>query len=334
MSLSTTDSPPAPLHWNPSKQSGAQQLEPQLDRAYAPHPDFRSRPSTQEEEHFRHSGWAARRRLIWAALQRLHLPTSRLDRFAECGAGVFIGIDAGSGEMCLTCNRCRDRWCIPCGTENARRISDALVIAMDARRCRFITLTRRHTSTPLKDQLASLHACFRRLRDRGWWRSCVEGGAYFTELKLSDKTGQWHVHLHLITTGSYVDQKRLSEEWLAVTQDSSIVDVRMVADGEHVARYVCKYVTKPADASVYAQPARLDEMITALRGAKLCGTWGTWRGVQLTDDTEPPRQIVEQRALSNLLADVRRGDPDAYSLWRSALLRWPSLACFDRTPDG
>lgn len=309
-----------------------------LERAWAPHPDFRSTPATAEEESFRHSGWQDRRRQVWASMQRIHLPTSRLDRFAECGAALFVGVASDTGDLVLQCNRCRDRWCVPCGVENARRISDALCIAMDAKKCRFVTLTRRHNSTPLRDQLDSLFACFNRLRERSFWEHTVTGGAYFVEAKVSEKTGQWHVHLHLIVTGHFLPQKALSAEWMAVTQDSSIVDVRSIEGSEHVARYVTKYVTKPADASVFACAEKLDEMIVALRGRRLCGTFGVWSKVKLTDDGELPRHIVQQRSLANLLADVRSGDADATSLWRSVVLRWPGLALFDRRgvppPDG
>lgn len=322
--------PTGPLNSNPSKQPPIPPLVEGLPRAYAPHPDFRSEPSTPEEETFRHSGWQSRRRLVWSAFQRIHLPATRLDRFAECGAGVWLGTDATTGELCMTCNRCHDRWCIPCGTERARVISDQLAIAMDGKECRFVTLTRRANHTPLRDQLDSLFACFNRLRERSFWKSCVHGGAYFTEVKIGERSGLWHVHLHLIVVGHFIDQRALSSEWLAVTQDSSIVDVRAVPQVDHVARYVTKYVTKPADASVFASPDRLDEMIIALRGRRLCGCFGSWSKLKLNGDEEPPRQIVQRRHLLTLLSEVRRGDPEAYAIWRSALLRWPSLAVFQR----
>ena len=326
--------PTAPLQSNPSKQPPIPPLVEPLQREWAPHPDFRSEPATPAEETFRHSGWQSRHRQVYRAFSRLHLPATRMDRFAECGAGLWIGVDANDGDLVLSCNRCHDRWCVPCGTERARVVSDQLAIAMEGKFSRFITLTRRANHTPLVEQLNSLYACFNRLRERSFWKHNITGGAYFCEVKIGERSGLWHVHLHLIVVGHFVDQKALSSEWLAVTQDSSIVDVRAVTGNDHVARYVSKYVTKPADASVFAVDDHLDELIIALRGRRLCGTFGCWSKLKLTGDDELPRVIVQRRSLANLLADVHARDPDAQQLWRACVLRWPGLAVLERSDSG
>lgn len=323
------DDTTGPLNLNPSKQSPIPAIVPPLDRAWGPHPDFRSEPSNPDEESFRHSSWHQRRKRTWDAFQRVHLPLTRLDRFAECGSGLWVGFDSDSGDIALQCNCCHDRFCVPCSTVDAAILAEQLQIAMEVRRCRFATLTLRHSDTPLKAQLDRLYQSFNRLRERAWWKACVDGGATFLELKLGKKDGLWHVHMHLIVTGTYMDQRQLSLEWHAVTGDSSIVDVRAIPDSKDVARYVTKYVTKPASTEVYEVPDRLDEMIISLRGRRLCTTFGTWRGIKLHGDETPPRKLVNKRNVSALMAYVRKGDAEAYGLWRSMLLKWPSLAHFD-----
>lgn len=297
-----------------------------LKRSDAPHPDFRSQPSTPEEEEFRHRGWSDRRRLVWSALNRTATNPARLDRFAECGAGVWICEAADDGELFLQCDRCHDRWCVPCGVEKARVISDKLIWAMERDRTRLVTLTRKHSPTALTDQIDSIIVCFNRLRTRSWWTQRVRGGASFMEIKLSERSGMWHVHMHLVIDSDYLDQRELSQEWLAVTQDSSIVDVRLVPENSDVARYVTKYVTKPADASVYAVAERLDEMIVALRGRRLVSTFGTWRGIRFNDDDAPARKIRCKYHPAALCSAAAAGDVKAYSVWRAAVLRWPTLS--------
>jgi hypothetical protein len=317
-----------PTSLEPSKQSPTLPLVDRIERADHCHPDFRSQPSIHEEEHFRHSSWHVRRRKIYKGMTRCHLSGTRLDRFAECGANLWVGVDADSGELKLQCDRCHDRWCVPCGAESSARMGEQLWLAMDGKQCRFLTLTRRHNSTPLTDQLDSLYACFNRLRERAFWKATVKGGAFFVECKLNEKTRAWHLHMHLIVTGDFIPQKALSKEWLAVTQDSSIVDVRTIPNFENLARYVTKYVTKPMDSAVYDDEERMDEMIIAMRGRRLCSTFGTWRKLKLNGDEEPSKPLKQKRHLASLLYDVRQGDAAAYALWRAVVLRWPGLAVF------
>lgn len=312
---------------DPSKQTGTPQLVVPLNRAFAPHPDFRSEPATLEEESFRHGSWQPRRRIVFEALQRCGKSTGRLDRFAECGSGLWVGVCSESDEVKLQSNCCHDRWCVPCQATRAAILAEQIELALYMKTARFITLTLKHSPTPLSDQLDRLYASFVRLRHRSFWKEHVDGGCAVCELKLG-RDGLWHVHLHLLLEGKYLDQRTLSREWHGVTGDSSIVDVRIVRDGAIGARYVSKYATKPACSEVYDDQDKLDEMILALGGRRLVMTFGTWRGLQLHGDEVAPPPLVNKRSLHTLLAQVRRGEPNAYGLWRAALAKWPGLGVF------
>ena len=87
-----------------------------------------------------------------------------------------------------------------------------------------ITLTLRHSDTPLRDQIKRLSQCFNNLKRREWWKSRVKGGVMFTELKIG-RDNKWHVHCHIIAESSYLPNHELSQEWHAVTGDSPVVDV-------------------------------------------------------------------------------------------------------------
>jgi Replication protein len=243
--------------------------------------EFAGPIATREELAFRHSGWRAKRLAVWRSLVRLNASSRRLERFSNCGACLHLQRRDDGQAWRLCSDKCRDRCCVPCGAEKSARIVENLVQHMEAKDMRFVTLTLRHSHTPLHEQIDRLYRCFATLRKRAWWTENVKGGAAFLEVKLSERTGLWHVHLHLLVEGDFLLQRKLSTEWLAVTGDSSIVDVRKVADFAHVSRYVVKYVTKPLDASCFADTEKLDEAVTGLKGRRLCLTWGRWRGFRL-----------------------------------------------------
>lgn len=289
-------------------------------------PDYDIEPISFAESAFRHSGWAGRRKQTWDALLRVHTKNARLDRFANCGSSLWLECSSGGDDVRWRCNQCHDRWCIPCQTQRAARMSANISRLIIENQPRFLTLTLRHSATPLRDQIARLYACFNNFRRRESWRTNVNGGAAFLEVKLSAKDGLWHVHLHCLITGSYWKQTEIAEEWHAVTGDSFIVDVRRISGAEDAARYVCKYVTKPADQSVYRDTDKLDEMIVSLAGRRMCLTFGSWRGQKLDAVPEPAGEWRPIASLDTLLREAHEGDTTARRWLEAAARKWPSLS--------
>lgn len=277
------------------------------------------------ESHFRHSCWHVRRRRVYDALVRTGQSYRRQDAFANCGHSLYAHVSADRREVRLTAGHCHDRFCIPCQTARSRVIAAAVEGLIRDHETRFVTLTLRASNTPLNDQIDRLYRSFSVLRRRRWWVENVVGGAAFCEIKVGKNSGMWHPHLHILVEGSYLNQRQLSAEWYAVTGDSFIVDVRECSDPEGRARYVTKYVTKPASSEVFETNDRLDEFLCAMKGRRLCFTFGTWRGVALD-----PHQPIdgEWTPLGKLETVIRRAlDGDEASIrWCEALLRrYPTL---------
>lgn len=147
---------------------------------------------------------------------------------------------------------------------------------------RFITLTVKHTWTPLNQQLDRLYLLFARLRDGPLWKRHVRGGAAFLEVVWSERSNSWHSHLHCLVHGSYFPREVLSAEWYRVTGDSMVVDIRLVKDKPVIGRYVTKYVSKPLSNTFLNRPTLLDEFTLAMKSRRLCLTFGDWRGIRLT----------------------------------------------------
>lgn len=272
--------------------------------------EFRVHPISQLETTFRHSRWAIRRRQTWQCLCRCNVSNSRLDRFANCGSGCVVEAHAETGEVRLSANYCRDRLCLPCGVARSARVTAALVKEAGHKTVRFATFTLKHSETPLTAQIDRLYRSFSALRRRKWFASKCVGGAAILEVKLG-RDGLWHVHLHTLLLGSFLDQKDLSREWHETTGDSYIVDVRKVDTDGNAIRYCASYVGKPVDAGVYQSPDKLDEACRALHGRRIVNTWGKWAKLDLTGESPTPGRWVVVGLLRTLVQSSSEGDTAA-----------------------
>jgi len=236
---------------------------------------------------FRHSGWQADRDRVYDAMVAVGTGASRLLRFAMCGAFAWVMRSADDPAVLrIAGNYCHDRHCIPCARAKAATVAGNLRAQVGDRPHRFITLTLRSTTDTLTEQVSRLYKCFAKLRRRSCWSDRIKGGAAFLELTYNHERGCWHPHLHVVADGAYLPQQELSSEWLQVTGDSYIVDVRLIRGKDQCLDYVTKYASKGFGHDVIAHRDALEAAIVALRGRRLCLTFGTWRGVCLT--AQPP----------------------------------------------
>jgi hypothetical protein len=236
---------------------------------------------------WRHSGWADHRNRVYHALQRTGQTDRRLGAFAACGSAVFVQQHKDDPALFrLAGSGCHDRFCLPCAQRRAFAIQTRLLARLGRQPARFLTLTLRTGTEPLADSLDKLYRCFSQLRRLPLWRKCVTGGVAFLELKWIPETERWHPHLHCLIQGSFLPQASLKADWLRVTRDSSIVDIRLVRSQNDAAHYVSKYASKPFNTSFLFDPPRLDEAVVALAARRLALTFGSWRGYRLTPNPD------------------------------------------------
>jgi hypothetical protein len=205
---------------------------------------------------------------------------------------------------------CHDRFCLPCGRERSRVIATNVKLKLDGKPARFLTLTLRSDTEPLDELLAKLTRDFTGMRRSKLWRRRVTGGVAFLEVKWLAGTNRWHVHLHALLQGRFVPREELSRLWLKITGTSDVIDIRIVENEAHCTHYICKYASKPLDRTVVVVPLRLDEAIVALKGKRLCMTFGSWRGYKLT---EPPESgtWIQLGTLSEIIDKAEAGDTEA-----------------------
>ena len=238
--------------------------------------DAAATPATAIETAFRHRGWAEDRKRVKAALIRAGVSPQRLERFVQCGGRCRVQYSAAANRHRLVGQYCRDRFCIPCCNARSVRVQAWMLRVIRDDRLRFITLTLRASDDTLRAVHDRLIVCFRALREESCWKNAIKGGAAVVEITRGKYGTHWHVHLHVLVVGGFLDKRELKDAWLRTTGDSFIVDIRSVGNANDAVRYVAKYATKGWAASVLRDPDATVECIESLRGRRLLITFGTW----------------------------------------------------------
>lgn len=109
------------------------------------------------------------------------------------------------------------------------------------------------------------------------------GGVMSIEVKRGKNSGLWHPHVHMIWLCEEVpNASQLSKEWLELTGDSYIVDVREFYGESVVDGFleVFKYALKFSDMELSDNW----EAFNLLKGKRLVDNFGLFRGVKVPDD--------------------------------------------------
>lgn len=238
------------------------------------------------ELELRHDNWAATRALILGSMQRCQIKPARIDRYCNCGAGCTVHWHPELGQLKTRAYYCHDRHCQPCGKARAQLIANNLEAHLKTGRYLHVTLTLKSTSEPLAKEIKRLYTAFRKLRGRKQWKKWTDGGAAFFEVTWNSDTGEFHPHLHVLLNGAFIPHAALSSLWLKITGDSNHVFIRQVTSARDACQEVAKYASKPIHGSILQNQNALDEMMLATKSLRLCTTFGTWRGWQLTKQPE------------------------------------------------
>ena len=267
-----------------------------------------------------------RNRLI-AALRILDTDHTRklAAKLDDCCRCPQIAATLATGALHVIKYRCRSRLCPSCGKLRARAVQNAItpyVLQMDSPR--FITLTLKSSTAPLKAQISRLLTSFKRLRASRFWRKAQSGGLYTLEITYNRRLGLWHPHLHIIADGRFMPQPLLAHAWEIITGDSKIVDIRMVHSRRALIGYVCTYVSKTQDSRKIPDFA-LEEWAGALKSVRTHGRFGTLHRMKVAPldgykmpDAEP---IV---SLNKLIDAAEHGDAIAAALLHEA---WDLIEC-------
>lgn len=211
----------------------------------------------------------------------------RLEQLEKCRRYAWFVRDTESGSVHVQSNACRLRWCPICSqTKTAFITSEVEDWILRTKFVRFLTLTLKHTNAPLDHQIDFLYKHFRKLRVQKQFAKLCKGGIWFFQIKRSKDGTQWHPHLHCLLKGSWIERVWLSNLWLKITGTSNVIDIRAVNNPAKVASDIARYCSRPAMLKDYPLSQRV-EIFNALHGRRLCGKWGSVKGVSFS----PPKTV-------------------------------------------
>lgn len=238
---------------------------------------------------------------------------NRLDRYrtnplaaslAGCRTWAIFVRHQETGKVRVQSNACHLRWCPLCSRTRQYIITQSVSEWLSTtHNPKFVTLTLKHTDAPLNHQISTLYKHFRILKKRKLIRRRISGGVWFFQITRSKADGLWHPHLHIVIDGGYIPQKYLARAWHKITLTSNIVHIEAVRDRKKAARYVAQYSARPTNLADKS-PEELVEVVQSLYGRRLCGAFGSARGVQLRPTKQPDsdqwRKIGSWRFIRNL----------------------------------
>jgi hypothetical protein len=305
------------------------------------------------------------------------------DRLRMCAAreNVWMGSDLqradDAGELydgVGTLWACGSRLCPSCSASLRRRARRRASVGIESvrpangERWRFVTLTA--PTVPGAGLLLAMQVYQRAwslLRKRQFWVNRVRGGVKGVEWTEGDTGDGYHVHLHLLVCGRWIEQVGLRDEWTEciaaawrerghdlqfnTRTNAAIVDVRLVrsrgeragrrsasVSPDHALQEVCKYVCK-GEAWRAVPDAHLVEVAAVERWPRLFEVFGVARTRTASEAEGQKRMEMRQRDLARLAewiaSDPRVGTPSPGSPalnWRgivSPALREAALASLD-----
>ncbi len=184
---------------------------------------------------------------------------------------------------------------------------------MNRDRPKFVTFTIKHSDAELQFQIDCLYRFFRCLRRLPDFRTRVRGGIWFFQIKKSDRDGLWHNHFHCVVDSSFLNHSEFSRMWEKVTHGSTVVDIRAVRHPGKTANEVARYASCPCDLS----KLNLDDRVTvyhALHSRRICGTWGTAKGVTLKPPKDDHPNLWENVGSRTVVRELRFSDPNARAI--------------------
>lgn len=275
-------------------------------------------------EDFLHRNWWSHRQRVLAAMAIAGEPESAIARVQDCGKFATVQRCTTTGEYRVRGSRCRHRFCRRCSMATSLNVADNLAGMINKAKlwCSHATLTLKHVPGPPGPIRQRLYECFKKLRNLPIWKRHVEGGAAFCQMHVSKKDGMWHIHFHIILEHHYIKQKLLSNLWWEVTGDSTNVWLERIRDTDSVVREATRYVASPIDKTTAKSTAHLAHAIAACHGARLCFTFGSWRGQELHAKRPEPDGVewVDEMYLGDLLHKAWAGD-EACKLILAQLLK-------------
>jgi Replication protein len=215
-------------------------------------------------------------------------------------------------------NSCSVRLCPHCAhrkaTKKAMTVQKFLIGRQGAR---YVVLSERNCKN-LAQGIRSLYQAWTSLRRSVCWKEKVKGAIVVLEVTYNKKHRTWHPHLNVLFEGEYFPFELLKQAWVKATNGRGR-QVYIKAADTGTAFELIKYTLKVAElkdspmGKVYeillADPAALDEFLSATYGCRLIRTYGTFRKMKVEDDDEEVDNDICPDCGSNCVIDKGPAPP-------------------------
>lgn len=248
---------------------------------------------------------------------------NRHSQFIQCRTMARFLVHKTTREVRVGSTSCGLRWCPLCYRTKRFVITESVKGWLPTReKPKFLTFTLKHNTSPLTEQIDALYKFFRAIRKHKFFKSKIKGGIWFFQIKKSKDGQHWHPHIHCLVEGKFIAQKELSALWKKITHGSKIVDIRAVKNVNKAAEYVARYAAAPTRLLNY-DIGEAVEVAEALHGRRICGTWGTAKGVALRPQS--PDDVADWVDVDSW-CNIKNGlhcDDFAAALWNCWVQRKP-----------
>ena len=232
---------------------------------------------------------------------------------------------ASDGSLVPVLGRCRHRLCPLCAAARSRLVTARVLDSVNAwDSIRHLVLTLKHSDDPLGVQLDRLIASYRRLRQTVMWKERCDAAIATIEITYNPSSAQWHPHLHVLATGDYLPHAAVRDGWRKSTGDSDIVHLSRIDSRTAAARYVGKYVAKPAELADWPA-AVINEYLRGTQGRRLLIATGTAHKARLArlPDSERPKLVRQVASWHHIRRAWEAGRPYAVALVERVASDWP-----------
>lgn len=238
------------------------------------------------------------------------------ERLDKCRSFAQFMREKATGKVRVSASSCHVRFCPLCSRSRAATIRiNTTNWLLNQSYPKMVTLTLRHSDTPLSEQIDRLYKAFKELRRLKLFEDNVSGGIWFLEIK-KGKDDLWHPHLHCLVAGKLIPVRALSRCWQRLTADSPIVHVVMVKDAKIAADYVAKYAVKPCELR-YLSLSDRQELLMALKRRRLTGTWKSAKKERLTAKPAYCPANWERLGYWHTVVNLKGSDADAAAIWNA-----------------
>ena len=243
-------------------------------------------------------------------------------RFLTCHNQAVFARNNETGYVRVLARSCHLRFCPICNRSREKLIRHNVVDWLETKKYpKFLTLTLKHSTDDLRSQIDRLYSCFRVFRRLKLIKQRVQSGIWFFQITRGKSGTEWHPHLHCVITGGYLPKSELQRDWMRITGESFMVDIRLIRDVKSAACEVARYAAQSCNIKTLNCEEMFD-LDEALKHRRICGTWGSARKQRLT--SSPKYDSSQWTIVGSWSAVVGSSCTDKaareiYSAWKTGL---------------